>query len=209
MARLSDEFQRAFLDEPPPAQTVSLGFVRDLAGERLFGVLLVTLALPSALPLPAPGYSIPFGVALLFLAVQLIAGRRTPWLPERWLQRSVALGTAQKVVRAGLPWMRRVEWFCRPRLTRICSTFAGRVVIGVFIALMAISMIIPVPGTNTIPAMGIFVAGFGLIEDDGLIALLGLAICVIGGAISISIFIALLWGTTSLYDYLQTLLAGA
>jgi hypothetical protein len=29
---------------------------------------------------------------------------------------------------------------------------------------MAISMMIPIPGTNTLPAMGVFVTSFGLSE---------------------------------------------
>nr|WP_245894793.1 exopolysaccharide biosynthesis protein [Nostoc cycadae] len=35
--------------------------------------------------------------------------------------------------------------------------------IGIAIALMSISMMIPIPGTNILPAMGIFVTGFGLL----------------------------------------------
>jgi hypothetical protein len=46
--------------------------------------------------------------------------------------------------------------------------------LGIAIALMGISMMIPIPGTNTLPAMGIFVTGFGLMEDDGAISLGGL-----------------------------------
>lgn len=55
---------------------------------------------------------------------------------------------------------------------------------GVAIALMSISMMIPVPGTNTLPAMGIFVTGFGLLDDDGFISLAGLVVCVMGGTLS-------------------------
>jgi hypothetical protein len=57
-------------------------------------------------------------------------------------------------------------------------------VIGVAIALMSIFMIIPIPGTNTLPAMGIFVTAFGLQENDGFISLVGLIICLIAGTMS-------------------------
>ena len=49
---------------------------------------------------------------------------------------------------------------------------------------MAISMMIPIPGTNTLPAIGIFVTGFGLLDDDGFISLGGLVLCLIGATLS-------------------------
>jgi hypothetical protein len=49
---------------------------------------------------------------------------------------------------------------------------------------MALSMMIPIPGTNTLPAMGIFVTGFGLLDDDGAISLAGLVLCLMGGTLT-------------------------
>lgn len=52
---------------------------------------------------------------------------------------------------------------------------------------MSISMMIPIPLTNTLPAIGIFVTGFGLLDDDGAISLAGLTICLVSGAITSTI----------------------
>ncbi len=54
---------------------------------------------------------------------------------------------------------------------------------------MAISMMIPIPGTNTLPAIGIFVIAFGLLEDDGLICLFGLFICSMAAVLTTSILV--------------------
>jgi len=186
MARLSAELQRHFFNEASPPQ-VTLSAILTLAGERTFGFLFVLLALPSALPVPAPGYSIPFGIVLLVLAAQLAAGRTRPWLPEGWKTKTFALEQVQGVIKAGLPWLQRLEALSRPRLTGVCTSLPGRTVIGVAIALMAISMMIPIPGTNTLPAMGIFVTGFGLLDDDGCISLGGLVLCLLGGTLSVLI----------------------
>ncbi|NEO03993.1 MAG: exopolysaccharide biosynthesis protein, partial [Moorea sp. SIO3I7] len=70
-------------------------------------------------------------------------------------------------------------------------------------ALMSISMMIPIPGTNTLPAIGIFITGFGLTEDDGAISLAGLVVCLIGASLSISILFALWFGGTSLVDQIK------
>ncbi|NDJ16252.1 exopolysaccharide biosynthesis protein [Myxacorys almedinensis] len=202
MARLSKDLHRFFFEEPP-SERITLSDVLSLAGERTFGFLLVLLSLPSALPVPAPGYSVPFGVVIFLLAVQLIVGSRSPWLPQRVLSHSIALGRLQSVVKSGIPWLRRIEHFSKPRLTPVCTSRAGRAVLGLAIALMAISMMIPIPGTNTLPAMGIFVTGFGLLDDDGAISLAGLVVCLMGATLSLSILYALVVGGTSLYDWLK------
>lgn len=202
MAKLSTELQRFFLEEERPSQ-VTLSDILTIAGERIFGFLFVILSLPSALPVPAPGYSTPFGVLLFLLAMQLVCGRKRPWLPNKMLNFPMKLETVQGILKAGLPWLKRIEAITRPRLTYICTTLPGRVFIGCSIALMATSMMIPIPGTNTLPAMGIFVTGFGLIEDDGAISLGGLVLCVMGLILTSSILFALWFGGTSLLDIIK------
>lgn len=202
MAKLSTEFHRFFFEEERSPQ-VTLADILLLAEERIFGFLFVVLSLPSALPVPAPGYSTPFGFLIFLLAVQLIIGSRIPWLPKRLVSHPLELTTVQGILKAGLPWLKRIETLTRPRLTPICVSLPGRVVIGIAIALMGISMMIPIPGTNTLPAMGIFVTGFGLMEDDGAISLAGLVLCLMGGILSTSILLAVLWGSSSLLDLLK------
>ncbi|MEB3215828.1 MAG: exopolysaccharide biosynthesis protein [Nostocales cyanobacterium 94392] len=205
MAKLSNELNRFFFEEER-ASTVSLEDILELAGERIFGFLFVILALPSALPVPAPGYSIPFGILMFLLAVQLIIGRQQPWLPQKMVNHRIKLSTVQKFVKGGIPWLKRIEAVSRPRLPFVCTTLPGKVIIGIAIGLMSIFMMIPVPGTNTLPAMGILVTGFGLLEDDGAISLGGLTICLMATILVTSIFAALIWGGTSILDQIKNML---
>lgn len=198
MAKLSEELQRFFFDEERPAE-VCLADVLDLAGERTFGFLFVLVALPSALPLPAPGYSIPLGIILFLLAVQLIIGSNSPWLPGGWLKRPIPLEKVQGFLKAGIPWLEKIELISSPRLSFVCNGRFSRVIIGCAIALMAILMMIPIPGTNTFPAMGIFVIGFGLVDDDGAITLAGLVFC----SLVLASLIALWLGGSSLFDLVK------
>ena len=202
MARLSAELKRSFL-EKDHGPHVTLQELLTLAGERVFGFLFVLLALPSALPVPAPGYSIPFGIMIFLLAVQLISGSKQPWFPKRFSGHPVSLATVQSILKKALPWLQRIEAIARPRLFPICTSVLGRSVIGCILALMGISMMIPIPGTNTVPAIGVFVTGFGLLEDDGAISLGGLIVCFVGAAITLSIFIALIWGGSNLLELLK------
>lgn len=203
MAKLSNELQRYFFEEERRAK-VTLAEILLLAQERIFGFLLIILSLPSALPVPAPGYSVPFGILIFLLAIQLIVGAKTPWLPKQMMNHPIQLTTLQGFLKAGIPWLKRIEAIARPRLSYICTTLPGRVTIGIAIALMAISMMIPIPGTNTLPAMGIFVTSFGLSEDDGAISLGGLVMCVMGAVLTTSILLALIWGGSSFLDIIKT-----
>jgi hypothetical protein len=124
------------------------------------------------------------------------------------MHHALPLSKVQSIVKAGLPWLRRIEQLSKPRLTYVCTSRTGRAVLGSAIALMAISMMIPIPGTNTLPAMGIFVVGFGLLDDDGAISLAGLVMCLLGATLSLSILYALAVGGTSLYDWLRMSLKG-
>jgi hypothetical protein len=202
MAKLSVELERYFFEEERYSD-VKLIDILELAGERIFGFLFVILALPSALPIPAPGYSIPFGILMFLLAVQLIAGAKIPWLPEKMMKSSMKLETIQAFLKRGNPWLKRIEALTRPRMTYICASIPGRIIIGIAICLMSISMMIPIPGTNTLPAIGIFVTAFGLQEDDGFISLGGLVICLMAAVLSTSIIMVAIWGGYSLVDIIK------
>lgn len=203
MAKLSTELQHYFLGDPngltaheaaaseaaTPGDEVTLEEILALSGERTFGFLFVLLSLPSALPIPAPGYSIPFGIVMGLLAFQLLKGSEQPWLPEKWRSKGFDREKVKGFIKGGLPWLKRIEAISRPRLTGVCTSPLGRLIIGLAILLMSCCMMIPIPGTNTLPAIGIFVTGFGLLDDDGAISLAGLTICVMALGLVSSIFI--------------------
>lgn len=67
---------------------VTLGELAEFLGDRSIGGLLLVLALPMALPVPAPGLSVLFGVPLIVISVQLALGYRRAWLPARLARRS-------------------------------------------------------------------------------------------------------------------------
>lgn len=198
MAKLSRELYRYFCEEERAAQ-VDLADFLEITKERIFGFLFVLLSLPSALPVPAPGYSIPFGVVMFLLASQMVFGAQEPWLPQRVRYHQLDLKQVQGFINKGVPWLQRLENLSRPRLSYICTSFGGRVILGSAIALMSISMMIPIPGTNTLPAIGIFIIGFGLQEDDGAICLAGLVVCFL----ALIVVSGILIGGFSLIDYLK------
>ena len=79
-----------------------------------------------------------------------------------------------KVARAMLgsasSFLTRVERFIRPRQQWIRGRL-GQKSLAALIVAMACLMILPIPLTNTLPAMVIFMIGVGLSEEDGLLAI--------------------------------------
>lgn len=163
--KLSEDLQR-LLDEGGD-EDISFGQLVDKLGDRGFGFSLLLLALPSALPIPAAGYSTPFGIAIVGLAAQMVLGRKTPWLPEKVLSRTVSASFAQKMFGAAIAFLSRVEHLIKPRFP-VMHGRGGMAVAGILMILMGCLMILPIPGTNTAPAIVIFLVAIGLIEEDGL-----------------------------------------
>ena len=80
-----------------------------------------------------------------------------------------------------------VERFSSPRLTGLARAPAMRVITGLVICALACAMLLPIPGTNTAPAFGIFLIGFSLLEDDGVLLLAGILCSLLALFISLAI----------------------
>ncbi len=180
-------------------------------GDKAFGLLLVVLSLPSALPVPAPGYSTPFGIVLAILSVQMILMRATPALPGFAMKRELSFGAATKLFGAANAFLHRIEHFIHPRMKWI-GTPAGRCALGWLTLVMSCLMILPIPLTNTFPAMIIFLIGVGLTEDDGLFALIGFCLGILAVAFYTYVVYLLLTlgvdGVIQLKDWIKGLLVG-
>jgi len=155
---------------------IPVGTLLEEMGNKGFGILLAIFSLPSALPVPAPGYSIPFGILLWILGMQMILGATAPVLPEKAKKRTLSRGLTQKMIDALNWFLKKTERFIRPRMEWIGSR-GGRVFMGLLVLFMATLMMIPIPLTNTAPAMVVFIIGIGLSERDGIFSILA---CIAG-----------------------------
>ncbi len=154
-------------------QHVSIGDIIEALHERGFGFMLLIFALPMALPLPVPpGINILLASPLILLTAQQALGRHTIWMPEKIRKRGVARTKLESFINGAIPWMRRLEILLRPRLGGIThGPFSN--VIGVLGLIMALTVCIPVPLTNTVPSLGIALMAVGVIMRDGLAVLAG------------------------------------
>lgn len=183
--KLSDELRMLLQTD---GDSLTVGQLNERVGDRGFGLLLLVLSLPSALPVPAAGYSVPFGLLLLVLALQMLIGRDRPVFPNRLERIQMSSRFAAKLLN-GAAWIfKRLEWIIRPRMKWV-GRRPGRILMGLLVLTMAILMMIPIPMTNTIPAFVIFLIGIGLTEDDGLFAVGACAV----GVVAVLLYVALVW----------------
>lgn len=157
------------------ARGLSIRELTAAVGEKGFGLVLIVLSLPSALPVPAPGYSTPFGIVIALVALQMIVGRQTLWIPEKLGNVRIQPKLANKMLGAAAKFLNKIERFIRPRHRWIRGR-TGQAAIASVIVVMACLMILPIPLTNTFPAMVIFMIGVGLSEEDGLLAIAAFAV---------------------------------
>ncbi len=204
--RLSADIQDIFATRDGDAITV--GDVLDRISHQSFGLFLIVMALPSALPLPAPGYSVPFGLVLILLGTQMVARRDTPWFPERLRQRPLKSGPNSRLVRGMVKALELVENVVRPRLRFIYHTPLAYRTMGAIVTCCGISMCIPIPLTNTLPAIGIFLLGIGLLEEDGIVTLLGMLVAFVGILVTLTILTLIVYYGMEVVDYIKDYIKG-
>lgn len=167
-----------------------------LLKDQGFGFLIILFSLPSALPIPAPGYSTIFGLVLLWLSSLLMRGKANPTLPKRWQKRSIRL--SPRMVQGCIRALTFLERFIHPgRAASLCKYFNSRIV-GINICVLSCIMTLPIPLTNTAPAVVILLFGMGLLENDGLVFLIAqtLTVVLVSAYITIATWI-LLFGLES------------
>jgi len=177
--RLSEELadvRNRFAERPVTLREV----IYTLRG-RAYTLLLILLALPFLTPLPLPGLSTPFGLAIGFIALRLSLGQR-PWLPMNLQRKELPAGFFAKVFAVAARIIAFLEKFLRPRLPAVTSANVLLRVHALVILLAALTLLLPlpIPFTNSFPAWAILLLAAGLLERDGLFIIAGYVVFVLG-----------------------------
>ena len=146
----------------------TVGSLVELFGEKSFAVIFVLLLGVPALPLPTGGATHVFELIAMLLALQLIVGRRSVWLPQRWCRLRLEGPKRERFVRGLLRMIRRLERFSRPRLPWLFGNRASNAVFGLIVLLLSIGAFVapPFTGLDTLPALGAVLVSLGVLLDD-------------------------------------------
>lgn len=172
------------------ADTVTLREIKMILQDRGFGVLMLLFSLPLSIPLPAiPGYTTILSIPLLLFSAQMLIGMSTPWLPQYIEKKAFKRSFLAMVVEKTSPILKRMEKWTKPRVLFIFGD-VGEKVIALICLLCAISIAIPLPLTNFIPAGGISAMALGILNRDGVLVMVGVLLAFLGLFVTAAVLIA-------------------
>lgn len=197
VARLSDELEQWLNDQ---ASEKTLGGLVNTFGEKSFAILFVVLLGVPALPVPTGGATHVFEVIAALVALQLIAGRRTVWLPKRWQGLQLGGERQQKFLNSLMRLIRRLERFSRPRLAFVFHRRLSDVGFGLLVIAGSAAAFLapPFTGLDTLPALGVVLISLGVLLEDALIAAAGAILGIVGVALEVVLGAAAVHGVSSL-----------
>ncbi len=180
-------------EEFAAADGSTVGDLLSSVKDQGFGLLFVILSIPVAIPVTPPGLSVPFGILVIGLAIQLYLGKETPWVPAWIARRPLKSKPDSKFVRFMVGFVRFFEKFTSPRWSHLFNRRVYFTVIGPIILFAGIMMLVPLPGASWLPSTGVFLIGMGMIERDGKFVMTGNIVGLVGSLITLAGVVAMFY----------------
>jgi len=167
----------------------TLGGLGEVFAEKAFATTILLLMFVPALPLPTGGITHLFEAITVVVAVQMVVGRRTLWLPARWKERPLGELTRARAIPFMVRVLRRFERISRPRGPRFFAARASQPVLGLLLMAFAIGAALapPFSGLDTLPALGAVVVALAIILEDVVVLAIGITIGVGGIALIVTV----------------------
>jgi len=171
-------------DEPK-----TLGGLIETFGERSFAIVFALLMALPALPVPTGGATHVLEVVAMLLALELIAGRRTIWLPQRFRRLQLDTPARRKIIAMLLRRLRWLERYSRPRgqwlfRSRVSGVVFGAVALGLTIVAFVAP---PFSGLDTLPSIGVVLLALGVLLTDVVVAAAGFVVGALGVVVVIGL----------------------
>jgi len=184
------ELIERLVDAPPPPGVHRLstdlkGLLREAEGRDLTvgeleatlqgrGFALFILILSAPFIIPTPGLSVPFGIAISLLGLRLALGQK-PQLPGFILRKRMSHGTLKKIISPILRLIEKIEKHIKPRMHYFEEhpRAINLIGLGIMSAGFILSLPLPIPFSNGLPAISIMALAAGMMERDGLLVLIG------------------------------------
>jgi len=179
-------------------ERVSLADVTAALNERSVGAFLLLLSIPTVSPIPL-GPSMLFNLPLLLYCLRLVVRPNEVGLPAWLARRSVARETAERLLDAVIPRIRRFERFLRPRPPVLADIDRGRR-FRLLCLVLAIVAFAPLPLMGWLPGFALIFMALGLIERDGRAVALGLITAVAAVVVALGIAGGMTWAGFELWE---------
>ncbi|MDP1879414.1 MAG: exopolysaccharide biosynthesis protein [Parachlamydiaceae bacterium] len=169
---------------------VTLKVVMDMLSGKGQAVLLILFSLPFCQPIQIPGFSTPFGIILAFIGLRIAFGHRA-WFPKTLLDRKIPYHVLKKIASIAIKITDKLKFLISTRLVWLVQKPILHILHGLTITFLAIflSLPLPIPFTNLLAAFPLLAFGLGLLEDDGLMIIIGYLLAFL----CFFSFVALIW----------------
>ena len=174
MASFSQKLQTLLASKQP----ITLGSINNNFAQKSFAILLLLLLAIPALPLPTGGITHIFEIIAMLIALELIAGRKTIWLPKRWLNKPLPPSMQKSALPRFIKIIKWVEKYSKPRLTGLQANSFYIRLLGLFVLVFTVFAFLapPFSGLDTLPALGVVILSLSLIFDDLILYFIGLIV---------------------------------
>lgn len=179
---------------------LTLGEIFDILKTSGHSVVMIFLCLPFMQPIPIPGLSTPLGLLIVISAALQLAGRE-PWIPRRWKKRDFSGPVMRKVLEVAERAAERASSWMHPRLTMLVTALPMRWLnaIAIVVSAVLLSLPLPIPLSNTLPALVIISQAIAFIEKDGALVIVSHVLFLL----CLSFFGGLAIGVDSGLDFLR------
>ena len=172
---------------------VTLGEIADKLKDKGLVFLSLLCVLPFMQPIPIPGLSTVLGMVILLQGIGLVLTGK-PLLTQRMKEVQLApekVATFIKAAEKIFPW---IGWMVKSRGQEWLKYRAVKILSGLTLVALSLflSLPLPLPTSNFIPAIGIFLICLGLLEEDLLLVFLGGVYSLIFGWV-LSFSFGMLW----------------
>lgn len=160
-------------------KSLTLGELVTLLGEMGHGIVIFLLCLFFLQPIPLPGISTPIGMIIIISSTLQFLNQK-PWIPRRFRQKQIP----QKALHKSAATARRIwsslEKLMHPRLLFLTRSHFFRFLNLLLLILSGflLGLPLPIPFSNTVPALVILSIVFAQLEDDGFLVLFGYVLSV-------------------------------
>ncbi len=135
-------------------------------------VLILFMIIPFLQPVPMFGLSAVFGFLICIISLFSYLNK-PPWLPEKWMNKSLPAKTVLKIATGSEKFFEKVTFFSHPRWPYLFrGPFRGLSCFLLVTNALFLALPIPLPFSNAIPAWMIFFQALAHLEEDGLFIVL-------------------------------------
>ena len=156
----------------PRESLLTIGAFLEGLETRSYPFIVAALVLPNCIPTGIPLLSTVTGIPMVLVVAQAFLGRTTPWLPVSVASRALPRGRLQDFVDRLRPRLERIEAAIHPRWSWWVSGLPRRAV-HVGCSVIIVILALPIPFDNLFAAWAVLFFCLALLEDDGLMAVLG------------------------------------